>query len=77
MNLWGVIIINIKRDYDKARYYLVRAVRENPENVTAKQMLVNVEEESGNYSSAICYVNELLEINPYWQGLWRQKNWIV
>ena len=36
-------------------------------------MLVNVEELSGNYSSAICYVNELLEINPYWKGLWLRK----
>ena len=71
--LMGRYYYQYKRDYDKARYYLVRAVRENPENVTAKQMLVNVEEESGNYSSAICYVNELLEINPYWQGLWRKK----
>lgn len=61
------------QDYDTGRFYLVRAVRDNPENVTAKQMLVNLEDESGNYSSAICYVNELLEINPYWQGLWRKK----
>lgn len=71
--LMGRYYYQYKRDYDKARYYLVRAVRENPENVTAKQMLVNVEEETENYSSAICYVNELLEINPYWQGLWRKK----
>lgn len=62
-----------KKDYDNARYYLIVAVRDNPENVTAKQLLVKVEEETGNYSSAICYVNELLEINPYWQGLWRKK----
>lgn len=71
--LQGRYYYQYRRDYDKARYYLVRSVRENPENVTAKQMLVNVEEETGNYSSAICYVNELLEINPYWQGLWRKK----
>ena len=61
------------KDYDNARYYLIVAVRDNPENVTAKQLLVKVEEETKNYSSAICYVNELLEINPYWQGLWRKK----
>lgn len=71
--LTGRYYYQYKHDYDKARYYLVRSVQSNPENVTAKQMLVNVEEESGNYSSAICYVNELLEINPYWQGLWRKK----
>lgn len=62
-----------RKDYDNARYYLIVAVRDNPENVRAKQMLINVEEQTGNYSSAICYVNELLEINPYWQGLWRKK----
>ena len=62
-----------KKDYDTARYFLVRAVRDNPENVEAKQLLIKVEDETRNYSSAICYVNELLEINPYWQGLWRKK----
>lgn len=62
-----------KKNYDDARYFLVRAVRDNPDNVRAKQLLIRVEDETGNYSSAICYVNELLEINPYWQGLWRKK----
>lgn len=62
-----------KEDYDNARYFLIVCVRDNPENVTAKQLLVAVEEKTENYSSAICYVNELLEINPYWQGLWRKK----
>ena len=61
------------KDYDNARYYLIVACRDNPENVTAKQLLVKVEEETENYSSAICYINELLEINPYWRGLWRKK----
>lgn len=59
--------------YDNARFYLVRAVKDNDENVTAKQLLITVEDETGNYSSAICYVNELLEINPFWKGLWRKK----
>lgn len=59
--------------YDKARYELVKALEYNPDNVEAKQMLVNVETESGRYSSAICYVNELLQVNPYWKGLWRKK----
>ena len=62
-----------KKDYDNSRYYLVRVVRDNPRNVTAKQLLVKVEEETKNYSSAICYVNELLEINPYKKSLWRKK----
>ena len=53
-----------EEDYDKARFYLVKAVNANYNNVEAKQMLVTVEDITGNYSSAICYVNELLEINP-------------
>lgn len=61
------------RQYDDARYHLIKSVRDNNENVRAKQILVNVEDETGNYSSAICYVNELLEVNPYWKGLWRRK----
>ncbi len=62
-----------KRSYDDSRYYLVRSVRADQENVEAKQLLVNVEDSTHNYSSAICYVNELLELNPYWKGLWRKK----
>ena len=60
-------------DYEKARFYLVKAVNKNYNNVEAKQMLVSVEDITGNYSSAICYINELLETNPYWEGLWRKK----
>ncbi|MDO4929593.1 MAG: hypothetical protein Q4E59_00510 [Bacteroidales bacterium] len=61
------------KNYDDARFYLIKSLRDNNENVQAKQLLVNVEEETKNYSSAICYVNELLEVNPYWRGLWRRK----
>lgn len=64
---------HVKQHYDKARYELVKALEQNPDNVDAKQILVNVEMESKRYSSAICYVNELLEVNPYWRGLWRKK----
>lgn len=62
-----------RQQFDDARYYLVRSLRDNNENVLAKQMLVDVEEKTKNYSSAICYVNELLQVNPYWKGLWRRK----
>lgn len=62
-----------QEDYDKARYNLVKAIEINYNNVNAKQLLVDVEEITGHYSSAICYVNELLEVNPYWRGLWRRK----
>lgn len=61
------------KQYDKARYELKKSLEWNAKNVDAKQILVNVEQESKRYSSAICYVNELLEVNPYWKGLWSRK----
>ena len=61
------------KDYDKARYHLVKACQINYHYMDAKTLLVNLEEMTGNYSSAICYVNELLEVNPYWKGLWLRK----
>ena len=61
------------KNYDQARYHLVKACQIEYHYVDAKQLLVNVEEITGNYSSAICYVNELLEVNPYWKGLWLRK----
>ncbi len=62
-----------RKDYEMARFYLFRAIQANDDNVAAKHMLVDVEERTHNYSSAICYVNELLEINPYWRSLWQRK----
>lgn len=70
--LYGKYYLHHKK-YDQARYELVKALEYNADNLEAKQVLVNVEMESGRYSSAICYVNELLEVNPYWRGLWRKK----
>ncbi len=61
------------KNYDRARYHLVKACQVNYHFVEAKTLLVNIEEITGNYSSAICYVNELLEVNPYWKGLWLRK----
>ena len=62
-----------RKDYSRARYELVKSLKSAPANVESKHMLVAVETETGRYSSAICYVNELLEVNPYWKGLWRKK----
>src|SRR5690554_206959 len=62
-----------KHQHEKARYDLVKALQINPNNVDAKHILVNVETETKRYSSAICYVNELLEVNTYWRGHWRKK----
>ncbi|MBD1426572.1 tetratricopeptide repeat protein [Sphingobacterium arenae] len=59
--------------YDKARYELSKSLEFAPTNVDSKHMLVTVETETQRYSSAICYINELLEVNPYWKGLWRKK----
>lgn len=70
--LMGGYYYHFKR-YDKARFYLVRALRDDNTNTTARETLVNVEEETHNYSSAICYINELLERNPYSRGWWRRK----
>src|SRR5690625_137891 len=58
---------------DRARYHLLKAINIFHGNVEAKHILVNVETDAERYSSAICYVNELLEVNPYWRGLWRKK----
>lgn len=61
------------KQYDKARYELSKALEITPTNLDAKQILVNVEMESKRYSSAICYVNELLEVSPYLKSLWTRK----
>ena len=62
-----------KKDYDKARFFLIKSINFDNSNLQSKQMLIKVEEETKNYSSAICYVNELLEVNPYWKDLWLKK----
>ena len=61
------------KNYNKARFHLVKAVELNYDNVNAKKILVNLEDITGNYSSAICYVNELLETSPYEKSLWKRK----
>lgn len=61
------------KKYDKARFYLVRALRDDNTNTHARELLALLEEATYNYSSAICYINELLEANPYSRGWWRRK----
>ncbi|MCI0921248.1 tetratricopeptide repeat protein [Sphingobacterium rhinopitheci] len=70
--LLGKYYLNTKQ-YDKARFQLVKSLEIMPDMVDAKHLLVTVETETKRYSSAICYINELLEVNPYWKGLWRKK----
>lgn len=62
-----------KKKYDQARFYLTRALRHDKKNTHARELLVYVEEETKNYSSAICYLNELLEDEPYALIWWRRK----
>ena len=57
----------------EARYNLVKAIQENDQHFKAKRLLVDVEDDAKHYSSAICYINELLEFQPYERDLWRRK----
>ena len=61
------------KQYDKARYYLINSLKDDNSNHQSRELLVKVEEETKNYSSAIVYVNELLEVSPYSEPLWRKK----
>ena len=60
-------------DMNEARYNLVRATQTNDLHFKAKRILVDVEDKLEHYSSAICYINELLEFQPYDRDLWRRK----
>lgn len=62
-----------KNNYAKARFYLVRTVRYENDNMGALALLTNIEERTGNYSSAICYINEMLVQTPYNKSLWLKK----
>ena len=60
-------------DMKEARYNLVRATQANDQHYRAKRILVDIEDNLEHYSSAICYINELLEFQPYDRDLWRRK----
>lgn len=62
-----------KNNYPKARFYLVRAVRYEKDNMAALSLLIHIEERTGNFSSAICYINEMLILTPYNKELWLKK----
>lgn len=62
-----------KKDYDMARYFLLRALRDDPSDQQSLQLLVNIEERTKHYATAIVHVNELLALNPYNEGLWQKK----
>lgn len=73
LNRWAGTYFLQQKEPDNARYFLLKAVEFDPNHFPAKQQLVALEEESGNLSSAICYVNEMLEMYPYDPGLWKKK----
>ena len=57
----------------EARYNLIRCIQSDDQHYRAKRAMVDVEDDSKHYSSAICYINELLEFQPYDRDLWRRK----
>lgn len=73
LNRWAGTYFLQKKETDNARYFLIKAIQQDDENYLAKQQMVTLEEEAGNISSAICYVNEMLELYPYDQTLWKKK----
>ena len=73
LNRWAGTYFLQKKETANARYFLIKAVEQDDDNFLAKQQLVALEEELGNLSSAICYVNEMLELYPYDQALWKKK----
>lgn len=62
-----------QRNLQKSRYNLVKALQESDHHWGARRLLIDVEDDSKHYSSAICYINELLEQQPYDRDLWRRK----
>lgn len=61
------------KQFDEARRHLLLAVRDDEANTQALELLVQLEREEGNYSTAISHVNKLLEYSPYNARLWRIK----
>lgn len=62
-----------QNDLQRSRYNLVKALQESDHHWGARRLLIDVEDDSKHYSSAICYINELLEQQPYDRDLWRRK----
>ena len=62
-----------QNDLQRARYNLTKALQESDHHWGARRLLIDVEDDSKHYSSAICYINELLEQQPYDRDLWRRK----
>lgn len=59
--------------WNQARFYLIKSLRDDASTLHSRDLLITVEEETKNYSSALCYLNEQLEYKPYYKGYWRHK----
>lgn len=57
----------------RARYYLIKAIQIDDQQFRAKLDMVYIEDMLKHYSSAVCYINELLEFQPYERDLWLRK----
>lgn len=71
--LYGLYFYYGAKNIKNARYRFVRAIQADDQHDKAKKMMIAVEDTLGNYSSAICYVNEVLEAQPYDKELWKRK----
>lgn len=58
---------------DQARMTLLDVLRKSPDRDDSRRYLITIESLSKRHASAICYVNELLETNPYDKDLWLKK----
>ena len=58
---------------DEARRHLLDALQEDNSNTDALELLAKIEQEQGNYSTAIVHINDLLAFSPYNIRLWRKK----
>ena len=58
---------------DEARKYLLDAVKTDQTNIEALDLLMRLEQDQGNYSTAIVHANDLLAFSPYNISLWRKK----
>ncbi len=58
---------------DEARMHLLYALEEDNSRTDALDLLVKIEQEEGNYATAIVHVNDLLAFSPYNIYLWRKK----
>jgi tetratricopeptide (TPR) repeat protein len=60
-------------DIGKSRRYLLLALVDDESNTEALELLEKLEEEEGNYATAIVHINDLLSFTPYNIHLWRKK----